>query len=64
MKKLKKSISFPIENKNLNDNNERIFSSTSFKEANNIHVLVVDDDEEEMPELIGLRHGNLNTTAV
>jgi len=48
MKKLKKSISFPIENKSLDDNKKEISSTVDPSGKNNIHVLVVDDDEDTL----------------
>ena len=48
MKKLKKSISFPIENKNLSDSVEEITESTTSKDETEFHVLVVDDDKDTL----------------
>ncbi len=49
MKKLKKSISFPIENKNLNENKEVVPPpSVSEPEENDFHVLIVDDDKDTL----------------
>ena len=49
MKKLKKSISFPIENKSLSENREIIPPlSVSEPEENGFHVLIVDDDKDTL----------------
>ena len=48
MKKLKKSISFPIENKNLSDSVEEITPSTTSEDETKFHVLVVDDDKDTL----------------
>jgi CheY-like chemotaxis protein len=48
MKKLKKSISFPIENKNLSDNEEEIAPLIASKNETKYHVLAVDDDEDTL----------------
>ncbi len=49
MKKLKKSISFPIENKSLSENRETIPPvPISEPEENNFHILVVDDDKDTL----------------